>query len=112
MNQTVEFSIVSIPAGFSESAGVQPVQLARDEHGALQCVRERDEVAIVTNTGTGAASGCSVVGRLVVDDVTETELCLHALDSWAQAQVGSPIFRHGKLVAIVVALPIHGSGKE
>ena len=113
MNQTVEFSIVSIPSGFCKSAGLQPVQLAHGESGgALQPVCKDDEVAIVTNTGRGAASGCTVVGRLVVDNVTETELCLHALDAWAQAQVGSPVFRHGKIVAIVVALPLAGSGKE
>ena len=62
-------------------------------------------MAIVANMGRRAASGCTVVARLVVDHVTETELWVHALDSWARAEIGSPVFRNGRLVAIVVALP-------
>ena len=102
MNQAVEFSIVSVPAAFSRRAGVRPVRIVEDCTGQ---VRAGDTVAIVANTGGRAASGCTVVARLTVDDVTETELWLHALDPWARAEIGSPIFRDGMLVAIVVALP-------
>ena len=112
MNQTVEFSIVSIPADFSKHANVLPVQLASGTGRALRPVCAGDEVAIVTNIGRGASSGCTVVARLMVDEVTGTELWLHALDPWAQAAIGSPVFRHGNFVAIVVGLPSEGSGKE
>jgi len=111
MNQAVEFSIVAVPAAFIRQAGVRPVQLAADARGALQPVLEGDEVAIVANTGGQAARGCTIVARLMVDEVTETELCLHALEPWACAEIGSPIFRHGKFVAMVVALPSQ-EGKE
>ena len=111
MNQAVEFSIVSVPVAFSRQADVRPVQLAADARGALQPVREGDEVAIVANTGGQAARGCTIVARLMVDEITEAELCLHALEPWARAEIGSPIFRHGKFVAMVVALPSK-QGKE
>jgi hypothetical protein len=112
MNQAVEFSIVSIPERFSTCAGVLPVQLAQVTQGILPPVDCGDEVVIVTNTGGGAARGCTLVARLMVDDVTTSELWLHAVDTWAQAEVGSPLFRNGNLVAIVVALPIQDSGSS
>ena len=106
MNQAAEFAIVALPPDFCGRAGVLPVELAGS------AVREGDEVAIAANIGGGAASGCTVVGRLSVDDVTDAELHLHALDPWAKAEVGSPIFRNGKLVALVVALPSAGRSDE
>lgn len=112
MNQTVEFSVVSIPASFSESSGVRPVTLARDSGGAVQPVRPGDTVLIATNTGGRAARGCTAVGWLMVDDVTDSELWLHAIEAGVQAEVGSPVFLGGHFVAIVVALPTQGSGSE
>lgn len=111
MNQAAEFAIVALPPDFCGRAGVLPVELAG---GGPQgsAVLEGDEVAIVANIGGGAASGCTVVARLMVDDVSDAELRLHALDPWAKAEVGSPIFRNGRLVALVVALPSAGAADE
>ena len=52
------------------------------------------------------------MGWLMVDDVTDSELWLHAIEAGVQAEVGSPVFLGGHFVAIVVALPTQGSGSE
>lgn len=122
MNQAAEFAIVALPPDFAVRAGVLPVQLAgsepweklqssgRAERGSV--VQEGDEVFIAANIGGSAARGCTVVARLMVDDVGDAELRLHALDPWARAEVGSPIFRNGRFVALVVALPRPGAVDE
>jgi hypothetical protein len=122
MNQAAEFAIVALPPDFAGRAGVLPVQLAGGEpwerlQGGDRAARgsevqEGDEVVIAANIGGSAARGCTVVARLMVDDVGDAELRLHALDPWARAEVGSPIFRNGKLVALVVALPSPGTVDE